>query len=98
LITYIPNKNIGIERDTIGGLIDVAPTVCNMLGVDLSDALFLGRDLMDKHRGFVIFRDGSYMSENDSMSNALAQERLMISDVILEKDIVSYIRKGITCN
>jgi phosphoglycerol transferase MdoB-like AlkP superfamily enzyme len=98
LIIYIPNKKLGIERDTIGGLIDVAPTVCNILGIDTSQSLFLGRDLINKSEGFVIFRDGSYISEKDSISAAEAQERLIISDIILEKDIVPHLRQGITCN
>jgi phosphoglycerol transferase MdoB-like AlkP superfamily enzyme len=98
LIIYIPNRNYGIERDTIGGLIDVAPTICNMLGIDSSDNLFLGRDLMDKSQGFVFFRDGSFKTKDDEMSNVLVQEQLMISDVILEKDLAPYIRKGIICN
>lgn len=93
LVIYIPDKTIGIERDTIGGLIDVAPTICNMLGVDISGALFLGRDLMDGQNGSVVFRDGSYKSRDDSINKTSAQERLMISDLILEKDMVPLIKE-----
>jgi lipoteichoic acid synthase len=97
LIIYIPNKELSIERDTIGGLIDVAPTLCNILGIDISHTLFVGIDLMSNHQGFVIFRDGSYISKDNSTDGGLVQKQLLISDLILEKDIVPFVNKRVAC-
>jgi len=91
LIIYIPDKKLDIESDTIGGLIDVAPTLCNILGIDISHKLFMGRDLLNSRESFVIFRDGSYMSENNSIDRTSALEQLKVSDLILEKDMVHII-------
>lgn len=97
LIIYIPNKELGVERDAIGGLIDVAPTLCNILGIDISHTLFVGRDLMSNHQSFVIFRDGSYISNDNSIDGGSVQKQLLISDLILEKDIVPFVNKGVAC-
>jgi len=92
LIIYLPNKNQRCENDTIGGLIDVAPTVCNILGVDILDKFFLGRDLVNSHYSFVIFRDSSYIYRDNSIDKTYAQNQLRISDLILEKDMVTLIK------
>ena len=86
------NKNLRYESNTIGGLIDVAPTVLNILGVDISDKFFLGRDLVNSHNSFIIFRDGSYICRDNSVDKTYAQNQLRISDLILEKDMVALIK------
>lgn len=85
------------QKDRIsvfGGLIDVAPTVLNILGIDVSDKFFMGRDLALSRakledNGFVIFRDESFIG---SISHDSAQEYLEVSDLILEKDLLSIIK------
>jgi phosphoglycerol transferase MdoB-like AlkP superfamily enzyme len=84
------------QRDrisVIGGLIDATPTITNILGIDASSALFIGRDLVQSHaqlkdNGFVIFRDESFIG---SISHDTAQEYLKVSDLILEKDLMPII-------
>ena len=93
LIIYIPNKSLGIERETIGGLIDVTPTICNILGIDISDKFFLGRDLINSDKGYVIFRNGTYLSQGNSMNKINARKQLMISDLILEKNLIPLINE-----
>jgi phosphoglycerol transferase MdoB-like AlkP superfamily enzyme len=88
VIISLANRRQGETRDTIGGLIDIAPTICNILGIDISDRFFMGRDLGYGDNSFAIFRDGSYICEDESMNKLTAQQQLMISDSILEKDIV----------
>lgn len=95
LIISLPYRRHGDVRDAIGGLIDVAPTICNILGIDISHKLFVGKDLGNKESSFVIFRDGSYIGAN--MNKISASQSLMISDLILEKDIISTIRHGQSC-
>jgi len=91
-IIYLSNRNQPYKNDSIGGLIDVAPTLCNILGIDISDKFFLGGDLLNNHTRFVIFRDGSYLSKEASIDNLYAREQLRISDLIIEKDMISLLR------
>lgn len=92
LIIHIPDKELGIESGKTGGLIDFAPTLCNILGINISDKYFLGRDLANSHEDFVVFRDGTFIDNNDSMDKMSAQRQLMISDLILEKDMISFLK------
>lgn len=97
LIINLPNRKQKDVRDTVGGLIDVAPTICNILGIDISDKLFMGRDLGYRENSFVIFRDGSHICNKGSIDKTYAQEQLMISDLIIEKDIIPFIRDRVIC-
>jgi lipoteichoic acid synthase len=94
LIIAFPGK--GLKSKVIGGLIDVAPTVSNILGVDTSDGFFMGKDLLRNggtgEGGFVVFRDGSYISRKNSLDGAAASRRLMISDMIEEKDLIPLLK------
>jgi phosphoglycerol transferase MdoB-like AlkP superfamily enzyme len=94
LIITIPNKKLGQIKETIGGHIDITPTIMNLLGIESSDRFFLGRDLLNEKNGFVIFRDGSFKSDNDAIDASIAKRMLTISDVIIEKDIIPLIRGG----
>jgi len=95
LIISIPKRTLGYKIDTIGGLINVAPTISNLLGIDVSGTFFMGRDLMGQGDGLVIFRDGSYISENNSLESKYVQKLLRVSDLILEKDMVPVLRKEV---
>jgi phosphoglycerol transferase MdoB-like AlkP superfamily enzyme len=88
LIIVVPGRNRGEERDTFGGLVDVAPTLCNIMGIDITDRYFLGRDLGNSRNSFVIFRDGSYISPDGTLDESIVQQMLKVSDTILEKDII----------
>jgi phosphoglycerol transferase MdoB-like AlkP superfamily enzyme len=89
LFIYIPNHKYGYKSETIGGHIDIAPTICNILGIDESDKYFMGKDLSGKNDGYVIFRDGTFIcGEYCSVNEALAKHNLLISDLVIEKDII----------
>jgi phosphoglycerol transferase MdoB-like AlkP superfamily enzyme len=92
LIIHVPNKKIGIGSDTVGGLIDITPIICNILGIDISDKFFLGRDLANSREDFVVFRDGTFIDNGNSMDEMSAQKQLMISDLVLEKDMISFLK------
>ena len=98
LIIVVPGWNRGEQRATIGGLLDVAPTLCNIMGIDIADRYFLGKDLGDDGNGFVIFRDGSYISRDEMPDKSKVQWMLKISDTILEKDIITMIKNSRACN
>jgi lipoteichoic acid synthase len=92
LIISMPRRVREHTRDTVGGLIDVAPTICNILGIDSSGHFFFGKDLGNGGPGFAIFRDGSYVSGGASINESFVLDQLKISDLILEKDMVSLVR------
>lgn len=94
LIIYLSGQKQGVKRDTIGGLIDLAPTLCNILNINISNRLFIGKDLGNGDRSFVVFRNGSYYSMDGSMNKTSAEEQLRVSDLILEKNMIRLIRNG----
>jgi lipoteichoic acid synthase len=98
LIISIPGKKQQDVRHTIGGLVDVTPTLCNILGIDISGKFFLGKDLAQKGSGYAIFRDGSFISPDRTIDNATASEELRINDLVLEKDAlrVMHAQQGVS--
>jgi lipoteichoic acid synthase len=91
LIVSIPGKNKQDVRHTIGGLIDVTPTLCNVLGIDVSDRYFLGKDLGRDGKGYAIFRDGSFIAPAGAINSARVDEELRINDLILEKNVIGVV-------
>lgn len=64
LIIHIPEQP-GKTLDTIGGQIDVKPTILNLLGIEHENDLMFGSDLFAVERpNFVVLRDGSFISED----------------------------------
>jgi phosphoglycerol transferase MdoB-like AlkP superfamily enzyme len=95
VIINIPDRTIDASGNTYGGLIDVAPTVLNIMGIDDRDKFFMGRDLLNSEgEGFVIFRDGSVIG-SPGMPSA---DYLRISDLIIEKDIIPAMRDRLEVN
>ncbi len=63
-IVHIPGAR-GKTIHTIGGQIDVKPTLLNLLGIDPGKDIEFGDDLFSKTRkDFVAFRDGSFVTKN----------------------------------
>jgi len=69
LIIHMP----GLEGKTIhtyGGQVDVLPTLLHLMGINTTDYVQFGTDLLsDKHDNLVIFRNGDYMSPTYSSVN-----------------------------
>ena len=64
LIVHIPGQE-GKIIDTVGGQIDLKPTILNLLGIDAKDDLHFGNDLFSEEReDFVVFRNGSFVTED----------------------------------
>jgi phosphoglycerol transferase MdoB-like AlkP superfamily enzyme len=97
LIIHIPKRRQGEERHTIGGLIDVAPTIFNIMGIDISKRYFFGKDLAESKNSFVIFRDGSYFPPDNAIDGITAQKELRLSDIILEKDLIPLLSHRKNC-
>ncbi|KMJ60109.1 hypothetical protein AB685_04530 [Bacillus sp. LL01] len=66
MIVHIPgvtDKNPK-EFDTVGGQIDLKPTIKHLLGMETKNDIQFGEDLFSEERNdFVVFRDGSFVTE-----------------------------------
>lgn len=63
LIIHIPGHE-GKMIDTIGGQIDLKPTILNLLGIENENDIMFGADLFAENRNdLVILRDGSFISD-----------------------------------
>ena len=78
----------GMEINTPMGMIDVLPTLGNMLNVYNKYAL--GKDIMGikKEDGIVVFKDSSYITDK-IYYNAKNNESYTISNGVLENDYIS---------
>lgn len=88
LIIWSKNMSEGMVINTPMGMIDVLPTLGNMLNVYNKYAL--GKDVMsiNKDDGIVVFKDGSYITDK-VYYNAKNNEVYTISNGILENDYIS---------
>jgi phosphoglycerol transferase MdoB-like AlkP superfamily enzyme len=84
VVIYVPGSSLDDPGDPVGGLIDLAPTVLNILGIDASGKFFMGSDLSGREGGFVLFRDGSFKGSLEELST----EHLKVSDLIIKKDLI----------
>ena len=53
-----PEATVGETNDNVGGQIDIAPTILDMLGID--PPYMLGSSLLDDRENITVFRDGSF--------------------------------------
>lgn len=88
LIIWNKDMNEGKEIDTPMGMIDVLPTLGNMLNI--YNKYSLGQDIMniDKEKGIVVFKDGSFITDK-LYYNAKNTESYMLSSVVIPDDYVS---------
>ena len=62
---HIPGSGKGHVNETIGGQIDMRPTILNLMGVESHKDMQFGSDLFsEEHEEFVIFRDGRFVTED----------------------------------
>jgi len=73
LIIHYPNQSKPEVISTIGGQIDILPTVANLMDFDAPYAL--GKDLLnyDENEGYVILRDGSVITKDFIYFNDLRE-------------------------
>lgn len=64
LIIHIPGQKPQV-METVGGQIDLRPTIMNLLGIGTQDQMQFGTDLFAKNRPeFAVFRDGSFITKD----------------------------------
>lgn len=62
-IIHIPGHE-GKTIHTVGGQVDIRPTIMHLLGIDTKDDIQFGHDLFSKERSdFAAFRDGSFVTD-----------------------------------
>ena len=86
-IIWSKDMEEGITVDTPMGMIDVMPTLGNMLGI--YNKYSLGRDIMDisKEEGIVVFKDSSFLTDKLYYS-AKNNESYMLSNGIIGDDYI----------
>lgn len=76
LFIHIPGSNDGQEITEPAGQIDLRPTILHLLGVDTSKDMQLGADLFsEEHDGFVIFRDGRFVTDDLVYTDEVCYDR-----------------------
>ncbi|MGP4080887.1 LTA synthase family protein [Pseudalkalibacillus sp. R45] len=62
---HIPGDGNGKEMDTVGGQVDLRPTIMHLLGKDTKNTIQFGSDLFSKERqDFTVLRDGSFITKD----------------------------------
>lgn len=54
MIIHIPNSGINKEVETVGGQIDFYPTISNLLALDKTEGVIIGKDLLNTKEGFAV--------------------------------------------
>jgi len=76
LFIHIPGANDGGEITQAAGQVDLRPTILHLLGIETSKDMQLGADLFsEEHEGFVIFRDGRFVTDEFVYANETCYDR-----------------------
>ncbi|OZM57676.1 hypothetical protein CIB95_04715 [Lottiidibacillus patelloidae] len=64
-IVHIPGHKDTRVIDSVGGQIDVKPTILHLLGIETTNDIMFGTDLLAENReSYAVLRDGSYIMED----------------------------------
>lgn len=64
------------EIDTVGGQVDIRPTVLNLLGIDTSKQIQFGHDLLSKDKNdFTVLRDGSFITKDSIFTDGVCYNK-----------------------
>lgn len=76
LFIHVPGSNDGGEITQAAGQVDLRPTLLHLLGIETSKDMQLGADLFsEEHEGFVIFRDGRFVTDELVYANETCYDR-----------------------
>lgn len=77
LFIHIPGLNKGRVMSTIGGQIDLKPTLLHLLGIESSDDITFGNNLFSTvENKYIGFRNGNFVSEKFLYTNATCYDRM----------------------
>jgi lipoteichoic acid synthase len=75
LIIHMPGEK-GKVMETVGGQIDLKPTILHLLGIDTKGEIELGTDLFSKNReDFAVLRDNSYITKTHVFTRNTCYEK-----------------------
>lgn len=77
---HVPHSNIqqkvGAKVHEVGGQMDIRPTVLHLLGIDTSNDIQIGTDLLSpQHDDFIEFRDGRFVTNDVVYTNDVFYDR-----------------------
>ena len=90
-IIWSKNKEINKEITTPMGMVDILPTLGNMIGIESSYAL--GNDIMNKEDNLVIFPNGNFLSSKIYFNDAKQEFITLNNEAVTDKYVDDLIEK-----
>ncbi|WP_242304480.1 LTA synthase family protein [Bacillus cereus group sp. BfR-BA-01350] len=86
LYIHMPGQTEGETISKPTGQIDMKPTILNLLGIDTTNDIRFGHDMFsDEYTGFVVLRDGSFITDKYAYKNNTFYDRITGEIVDLPK-------------
>ncbi|MGG0299627.1 LTA synthase family protein [Bacillus albus] len=86
LYIHMPGQTEGQTISKPTGQIDMKPTILNLLGIDTTNDIRFGHDMFsDEYKGFVVLRDGSFITDKYAYTNNTFYDRITGEIVDLPK-------------
>ncbi|HDX9638012.1 TPA: LTA synthase family protein [Bacillus mobilis] len=86
LYIHMPGQKEGQTISKPTGQIDMKPTILNLLGIDTTNDIRFGHDMFsDEYTGFVVLRDGSFITDKYAYTNNTFYDRITGEIVDLPK-------------
>ncbi|MDA1757923.1 LTA synthase family protein [Bacillus cereus] len=86
LYIHMPGQTEGETISKPTGQIDIKPTILNLLGIDTTNDIRFGHDMFsNEYTGFVVLRDGSFITDKYAYKNNIFYDRITGEIVNLPK-------------
>ncbi|EDX69487.1 LTA synthase family protein [Bacillus cereus] len=86
LYIHMPGQTEGETISKPTGQIDIKPTILNLLGIDTTNDIRFGHDMFsNEYTGFVVLRDGSFITDKYAYKNNIFYDRITGEIVNLQK-------------
>ncbi|MDA1888211.1 LTA synthase family protein [Bacillus cereus group sp. BY105LC] len=86
LYIHVPGQTEGETISKPTGQIDIKPTILNLLGIDTTNDIRFGHEMFsDEYTGFVVLRDGSFITDKYAYKNNTFYDRITGEIVDLPK-------------
>ncbi len=87
MFIHVPGQKEGKTISKPTGEIDIKPTILNLLGVDSTNDVRFGHDVFSPdNKGFVVLRDGSFVTDKYMYTNSTFYDRATGEVVQLPKE------------
>lgn len=93
LVIWSGSMKEPVVVEKYGCSVDIAPTLCNLFGIEYDSRLYMGSDILSDAASLIIFKDGSFITDYCKY-NAGNGKITMLADVALPDDYISVV-KGI---